>query len=288
MKETLGNALSAEMQAKLNAMRQHLRLDDNKSPETTADEPLSSKKSPDQLKETKDKQQAHNPSSSKQTKNTVKGRGLTHKSNKFTAIRKNSSDHTAESPKKNKFNKQQLQEYFDRLNKSQEWLETQWPQLFNRENPKPLKRHIEYDILPHVPEDLPKLHVRQAIYAYVKRRAYLESILNDSWRYDLNGAQVEEIPEKQKEFTRQVLKEKQENVEKRQRIYEERRAYYNSKKQPAAETLVSPSTSLEQPLDVNSHQDHDALADDQHQSTQFCDVSASNESLITPEISDEI
>lgn len=194
MKNTLSNVLSADIQSKLNALRKQAAPD---------------------IVETK----SLKPSSSQ-----AKSINISNKKHKQADVEKNASS------VKSKFNKEELKKYFERINKGQEWLETTWPQLFNRESPKPLKRHIERDILPHVPEELPRLQIREAIYAYVKRRAYLESILNDTSRYDLNGTAVEEISDQQKEFTREILKVKQEKAEERQRRYEARKEYFASKK----------------------------------------------------------
>lgn len=211
MKNTLGNVLSADIQSKLKALREQ-------------EAPV--KVIPPSLPQAKSIKPSNNKS-------------------------KQNHDNRNTSFSKPRFNKEDLQKYFERINKGQDWLESTWPQLFNRESPKPLKRHIERDILPHVPEELSRLQVREAIYAYVKRRAYLESILNEGSRYDLTGTAVETISEQQKEFTRQALKTKQEKVEERQRRYEARREYSASKKRaqqnvPEQEPVIESSKSSEE------------------------------------------
>ena len=194
MKNTLGNVLSTDMQKKLNSLRKQVTTDSVEARSISGSSP-----------------------------DSKLNKSLNNKS-------KQNHDNKITSFSKPRFDKQDLQNYFERINKSQDWLESTWPQLFNRESPKPLKRHIEKDILPHVPEGLSRLQVREAIYAYVKRRAYLESILSEGSRYDLNGTAVEAISEQQKEFTRDALRIKQEKAEERQRLNEARKEYFALKK----------------------------------------------------------
>lgn len=87
----------------------------------------------------------------------------------------------------------------------QQWLQEKWPHVFDIKNPKPLKRHIEQDIIPHLQEPLSRTQLRKGLQAYTNRIDYLQSILKFEARFNLEGEKVEDIPEGQIEFTRQKL-----------------------------------------------------------------------------------
>lgn len=95
--------------------------------------------------------------------------------------------------------------YADKMKAVQKWLEETFPQAFSIKAPKPLKRRIENDILPLVPQHFSKNQVRQALTAYTNRKIYLEAILTSDWRYDLQGKKIEEISVSQKGHIHQKL-----------------------------------------------------------------------------------
>ncbi len=106
----------------------------------------------------------------------------------------------------------------------QQWLQQKWPNGFDLENPKPLKRHIEQDIIPHLEDHLTRTQLRKALQAYTGRLAYLQSILNMGARYGLEGEKIEDIPAEQLEFTRQKIATKE------QKFLERKAAFMPSKK----------------------------------------------------------
>ncbi len=119
--------------------------------------------------------------------------------------------------------------HLEKIRKMQLWLEETWPNTFNLKNPKPLKRHIEIDIVPHLPPPFTKTQLRRSLQAYVSRKGYLDAIINDGGRYDLTGERIEEIPEDQKEFSRQKLEAKQLKYEEHQNKKKERRKKFSRK-----------------------------------------------------------
>lgn len=87
------------------------------------------------------------------------------------------------------------------------WLEKTFPNTFNFKVPKPLKEGIQCDLL-NFPSPLSKRQLRRGIGSYVNSKAYLKAIVNQKWRYDLNGKQVEEVLEGHKTYARKRLAEK--------------------------------------------------------------------------------
>jgi sRNA-binding protein len=95
------------------------------------------------------------------------------------------------------------------FNKHWDWLYKTFPQCFDRLNPKPLKRRIEKDIYPHLPEDqsISRLTLRRAIAFYTRWIKYRRALAQTTHRYDLEGNPVEEIQGAHKERAEVQLKE---------------------------------------------------------------------------------
>lgn len=89
------------------------------------------------------------------------------------------------------------------------WLETTFPNCFNRKNPKPLKRHIEIDIIPCLPEAISKSRLRQALRVYTSQSAYHKAVVEGEYRYNLEGQQEEALEASHKEFSKTFLRQKQ-------------------------------------------------------------------------------
>lgn len=107
-------------------------------------------------------------------------------------VRKSPADYRVKKP---------VDPYVEKVRPVQEWLIQTWPNLFDLKHPKPLKRHIDHDITPHLPPEITKTQLRRALAAYTGREVYLKAILTNGWRHDLTGAPLEEIPETQKIYT---------------------------------------------------------------------------------------
>ncbi len=120
--------------------------------------------------------------------------------------------------------KRDWKSYLAKITTVQEWLQQTWPAVFNLEEPKPLKRHIEQDIFPHLVSPMSKTQVRQALQAYVSRRAYLQALQQATHRYDLNGVEVEAIEDTQKAYTAERLEEKEKRFEAHQQRIKEKKA----------------------------------------------------------------
>jgi hypothetical protein len=103
----------------------------------------------------------------------------------------------------------------------QDWLQETWPALFNLQQPKPLKRQIEQEIIEQAGDKFSKIQIRRAIHAYTTRMAYLQAVLTAEGRYDLNGEKVEEVTPQQIEYSQKLIEVKnqrfKESQEKRKR-----------------------------------------------------------------------
>jgi len=105
------------------------------------------------------------------------------------------------------------QEKADRANakelfyKTKTWLESTYPNVFNFNNPKPLKMGVRKELL-LAPSPYSKRQVNKCLGVYCSTKAYLESIIQGDWRYDLNGAQVETITQEQKDHAAKQLAER--------------------------------------------------------------------------------
>lgn len=98
--------------------------------------------------------------------------------------------------------KKAKKERFNKIQLALGWLHDNYPDCFNWDEPKPLKRGIEKDILSKFPEtaDFSRLAMRWAIAYYVGAPKYLESLKTAPHRYDLEGNAVEEVLPEHKEL----------------------------------------------------------------------------------------
>ena len=85
------------------------------------------------------------------------------------------------------------------------WLAKTYPRCFNLRNPKPLKKGIIEDILKQGLWIDSKTSLRSALTFYVASPSYHRVLLQEKFRYDLDGKRVEEITEAEKEFSKQRL-----------------------------------------------------------------------------------
>ena len=118
--------------------------------------------------------------------------------------------------------RQQAQKHGAMIKAVQQWLSQQWPALFDLQNPKPLKINIAHDIYPALEPPLSKTQVRSALKAYTQRTAYLQALIQQDWRYDLQGQPIEPIEQAHKDYAGQQLELKQQYFARRQQQYHQR------------------------------------------------------------------
>jgi len=105
------------------------------------------------------------------------------------------------------------QAYRQRLEKKKyalDWLCEQYPVCFSKDEPKPVKRRIEKDVLSgNIPSDLPfsRLNIREAIACYVSSPKYRKALITATHRHDLQGQPIEEVTIEQQEFAQAQLTE---------------------------------------------------------------------------------
>jgi sRNA-binding protein len=118
----------------------------------------------------------------------------------------------------------------EKIKAVQAWLQETWPNAFSLKEPKPLKRHIDQEILSQAGDRFSKLQIRRAIRAYTNRKVYLEAVRNSDGRYDLQGHKVEEIKENEQAYSQQTLEAKAQQFEERRAKQKQRRLKKLSRK----------------------------------------------------------
>lgn len=88
------------------------------------------------------------------------------------------------------------------------WLEETYPVLFDRKNPKPLKKGVTKEILAQGPFPYANKHIRPAIRLYTHFTSYHKSVLSNTHRYDLHGEPSELITEKEKAYSQTILEQR--------------------------------------------------------------------------------
>ena len=116
---------------------------------------------------------------------------------------------------------------FNKMKEALAWLQETYPLCFNMFEPKPLKLHIEKDILSELPEGLTfsRVHVREALGYYSRRPKYRATLSQATHRYNLQGEAVEEvIPDHQQiAATKLAL-----HMERREKMKAEKKAKYEA------------------------------------------------------------
>ncbi len=87
------------------------------------------------------------------------------------------------------------------------WLNKQFPACFDLKNLKPLKLNIDKDLYPFLEKSgsPSKAKLREALTYYTNSLYYLKTIINETYRYDLKGQEVEEITPEHKAFAQEKL-----------------------------------------------------------------------------------
>jgi sRNA-binding protein len=128
--------------------------------------------------------------------------------------------------------KKPWQEYYAEYMKIIAWLTETFPALFDLNAPKPIKRHIENDIFEKLPEDgsITRKKLRDTLAFYTKTSRYQQAFLESSHRFDLEGNQVEDIPEDHKTYTQEKIQKKTELKEKLRQERLKNKKPFNNKK----------------------------------------------------------
>jgi sRNA-binding protein len=93
---------------------------------------------------------------------------------------------------------------FKQFQATKAWLEETFPKAFNFKNPKPLKLGIQHNLL-SVTCPFSKGSLRHCLGIYAHSKTYLEAIVQEKWRYDLNGEKAEEVTQDQKDHALKML-----------------------------------------------------------------------------------
>ncbi|MBY0280707.1 MAG: ProQ/FinO family protein [Alphaproteobacteria bacterium] len=92
--------------------------------------------------------------------------------------------------------------------KTLSWLCKTFPDCFNLSNPKPLKKRIEADIFIHLSEnkiEISKRSIRNVLAFYVRQNKYHKALLENQYRFNLEGNPCEEISLADREYAKAIL-----------------------------------------------------------------------------------
>jgi hypothetical protein len=92
-----------------------------------------------------------------------------------------------------------------KLEAAVKWLESTFPKVFTFSAPVPLKLRINRDVMPHVPATITKHQAIKALRVFINTRAYRESLLAHSQRFDLNGQPMGKVTDEHREHARKKL-----------------------------------------------------------------------------------
>lgn len=103
------------------------------------------------------------------------------------------------------------------LGRTVKWLYKTYPDLFLKERNKPLKRHIDKDILAAFGDKPPvtKRMLKKALSHYVYSYPYMNGVLAATGRYDLKGEFVEDLTDEHKTFAIDWLRGREEEESKK-------------------------------------------------------------------------
>ena len=120
-------------------------------------------------------------------------------------------------PKRSSFTREQQAIFKESTSKAQTWLMETYPTVFNKDAPKPLKRHVRADLRLQCPNSVSDHQLKVVLRAWTGQRTYLENLLNHDQRYNLQGETVENIRPEHKEYARTQLAIMQQRFEEQQR-----------------------------------------------------------------------
>lgn len=117
-------------------------------------------------------------------------------------VEKEKHQHLNEQKKKEREAKQKKKE---EIKTTLAWLCEEFPFCFSPKEIKPLKLNIDKDLLPFLEkEGTPsKAKLKEALTFYTNNFHYLEAVIKDTHRYDLEGNQAEEITQEQKTYAQE-------------------------------------------------------------------------------------
>lgn len=97
--------------------------------------------------------------------------------------------------------------YFKQFQAARAWLKLSFPKAFNFKKPQSFKLGIKHDLL-RIPSLFSKRRLCDCLGIYANSRKYLEAPIQENWRYDLSGEQVEQVMQSQKNYVLKRLEYK--------------------------------------------------------------------------------
>ena len=141
--------------------------------------------------------------------------------------------------------REMIKQRIKQIQEAYKWLRATYPQAFHIDRTQPLKVGIIRDLMHalDVTEDAHKplkTMIRKAVRHHTHNRAYYESIIAGTYRYDLQGNQVQVITDTEKDYARQQIECIKANHARLQQIREQKKR----------EQMVSNNNDIQQ-VDLN-------------------------------------
>lgn len=96
-------------------------------------------------------------------------------------------------------------EFLKKRNKTLMWLCNRYPKCFSVASPLPLKIGIILDIYEIIPEAISRTIIRKVLKRYTNTKRYLDALLSNPKRYNLDGEIVGEVGEKERSFAQSKI-----------------------------------------------------------------------------------
>jgi len=148
----------------------------------------------------------------------VLGHGAQNEKNRFQAVDRKSSKskksvknqaekHLKETkPKKAQSDpKKALEDFLKKRGKTLMWLCKHYPKCFSIKDPVPLKIGIIEDIFAVVPKIMSKTILRKVLKRYTRTARYLNALVSNPHRYNLEGERVGEVTAKERSFAKTTI-----------------------------------------------------------------------------------
>lgn len=116
------------------------------------------------------------------------------------------------------------------INGARDYLAKTYPDIFNRENPKPLAIGILGQIRAVKPEEFTVTNFRRVLHVWTLKFRYLKATANGEYRYNLDGTQAALITEGEKQYSSEkiVLLDKSFNEKKAEHAQQEKKAKHKA------------------------------------------------------------
>jgi sRNA-binding protein len=98
-----------------------------------------------------------------------------------------------------------LKDFLKKRNRTLMWLCKNYPKCFSIERPVPLKIGIIRDIYEIIPAAISRTIVRKVLQRYTRTKRYLDALISNPYRYNLEGERAGDVSNKEKETAQAII-----------------------------------------------------------------------------------